>query len=92
MKKDFDIDFNLADFTHIDVSEISATKYFEERALEHAEQIGVYEYEVKDSKMIYLSYYGRTEKFIKVTYDLLTGGEIRKSQKTTTKKYNYYCG
>lgn len=60
-------------------------------ALLRAEDIGVYAYTVSKNKLKYISYYG-TEGFYNVTYDLDTGEEVRKHQKTTSKEYNYFCG
>ena len=66
-------------------------KDYEHEALIRAEKIGVYEYEVKGNKMIYISYFG-SEGFYKVTHNLDTHEETRKHQDTTKKAYNYFCG
>lgn len=75
----------------VTVEEITAEKFFEHSALCRAEKIGVTHYEVRGSKMIYISYFG-SEGFYKVTHDLLSGAETRRHQASTKKSYNYFCG
>lgn len=64
---------------------------YEDKALLHAEQIGIYSYTVKGNKMRWYSYFGR-EGIYKVTLDLDTMDETRVHQNTTKHEYNYFCG
>lgn len=75
----------------VTVEEITAERFYVQTALCYAEKIGIYHFEVRGSKIIYISYYG-SEGFYKVTRDLLSGKETRKHQASTKKKYNYFCG
>ena len=47
-----------------------------QKALIHAEYIGVYEYEVSANIMQYWSYYGPAEGWVFVMYDLESNAEI----------------
>lgn len=84
-------DFDVEKTTKIEAHEVDSKIYYEHLATCRAEKIGVYDYEVKGNKMIYLSYFGY-EGFYKVTHNLDTDTETRRHQASTKKSYNYYCG
>jgi len=77
-----------------------------QRALIHAEYIGVYEYSVSGTIMEYWSFYGQNEGWFFVRYDLQAGREIFRGAnipwmgfipeflktETGATRYNYMCG
>lgn len=91
LKKCWGTHFTDCSFSEIVAEEISEEKYYRHMALRHAENIGVYAYEVRGHKMIYISYFGR-EGFYKVERNLDTNAEKRTHQASTKKEYNYFCG
>lgn len=78
-----------------------------QKALIHAEDIGVYEYAVSGTIMQWWSFYGPAEGWVFVQYDLSTDAEIfrganipwmgyipefLKDPVTGATRYNYMCG
>lgn len=81
----------MTDFDMIKTKPIKGKDY-EEIALRHAEEYGIYSYKVKGNMMVWYSYFGETERFYKVMLNLDTFEEVRKPQNTCKHEYNYFCG